>query len=101
MNSKERARAEARRRLVDVIERMGHPREFGILIADSLGTEKTMRRMTGYILKARPETAEEIADEMLAIQSDRSRWVEKKTNEYYSGKYYKLRRFEGFGGEDE
>ena len=33
-----------------------------------------MKRMTAYLYSARPAAAEEIADEMLAIMSDRDRW---------------------------
>lgn len=87
MDNAEKARLAARAELVDNIEKMGYPREFGSLIADSLGSEKAMQRMTGYLFSARPQSAEEIADEMLAIQSDNTRWKEKKLSEYYNGKY--------------
>ena len=46
-----------------------------------------MHRMTGYLLSAKPRTEEEIVDEMLAIMSDRDRWIQKKEAEYYNQKY--------------
>ena len=94
------ARADARRTLARTIERMGYPIEFGAVIADSLGTEKMMRRMIAYLHEAKPKSAEEIADEMLAITSDRDRWIQKKQAEYYNAKINVLLN-EGLGTEDE
>ena len=76
--------------LVRTIVRMGYPKEFGIVIADNLRTEKTMGRMIGYLKQANPGSADEIADEMLAIMEDRERWIRKKTAEYYNSKYNEL-----------
>lgn len=78
--------------LIHTITDMGYPEDFGKMIASSLGSENTMKRMTGYLLKAAPETPEEIVDEMLAIDSDRNRWKEKKESEEASRKYYEFRR---------
>ncbi len=87
MGAAQKKREEMHLKLVDLIERMGYPREFGHAIAVSLRTEKAMARMMNYLIKARPGSAEEIADEMLAIQSDRERWAEKIMNEYYTRRY--------------
>lgn len=76
--------------LVRTIARMGYPEEFGMAIAQNLRTEKMMSRMIGYLKSAKPRSAEEIADEMLAIMEDRERWVQKKTAEYYNSKYNEL-----------
>lgn len=76
--------------LVDAIESLGHPRRFGALIAGSLGTEKTMARMLQYVRRARPSSAEEIADEMLAIRAEFERYREKKIAEDYNGKVNEL-----------
>ena len=46
--------------------------------------------MISYILEFKPERPEDIADEMLAIQADIEKWKEKKTAEYYNGKYNEL-----------
>ena len=77
MNQRQRIHQE----LVEVILRMGYPEEFGIAIADSLGTEMTMNRMIRYLEHARPGSAEEIADEMLAILQVRESWVQQKISE--------------------
>ena len=83
-------RARIRKELVQIIVSMGYPEEFGTLVADNLRTEKTMSRMIGYLYAARPGSAEEIADEMLAIMDDRSRWIRKKEAEYYNRKYNEM-----------
>ena len=93
-------RARIYRELVRAIVRMGYPEEFGIAIADNLRTEKTMSRMIGYLNQAKPKSADEIADEMLAIMEDRERWIQKKTAEYYSSKYNELLYY-GIGEETE
>ena len=77
----------ARKELMETIVRMGYPEEFGEMIARNLGSEKMMRRMTAYLFSARPRTAEEIADEMLALMSDRERWIAKKESEQANARY--------------
>ena len=91
---------EAYRELVSAIVRMGYPKEFGKIIAKNLGSEKTMRRMTAYLYSAKPRTAEEIADEMLAIMSDRERWIAKKEAEAANAKYNELLYY-GLDDDDE
>ena len=86
--------------LVNIVVRMGYPKEFGIAIANNLRTEKTMSRMIGYLRNAKPRSAAEIADEMLAIMEDRERWTKKKEAEYYNAKYNEMLYF-GLGTEDE
>lgn len=86
--------------LVQKIVRMGYPEEFGAAIAGSLKTEKMMSRMLGYLSNAKPKSAEEIADEMLAILDDRDRWIQKKSAEYYNSKYNELLYY-GLGGDEE
>ena len=73
-----------RQSIIAVIERKGLPEEFGALIADSLGTEKTMTRMLSYLVRLGPASAEEIADEMLAIKAEFEGYRQKKINEYYN-----------------
>ena len=91
MNRQKEEREKLRKRLIGCICQMGHPSEFAGLIADSLGTEKTMERMISYLGKTGVQSAEQITDEMLAIVSERDRWVEKKKNEYYNQKYNEMR----------
>ena len=96
MNKREQIRNDLIRRLVG----MGYPEVFGKAIADNLRTEKTMSRMIGYLNQAHPKSADEIADEMLAIMEDRERWIQKKTAEYYNSKYNELLYY-GIGEEAE
>jgi len=73
--------------LVRTIAGMGYPEEFGKVIADSLRSEKLLRRMRSYLLYAKPRSAEEIADEMLAIRDEADRWAEKKDAAFYNMQY--------------
>ena len=86
--------------LVETVVRMGYPEVFGHAIVQNLRTEKTMSRMIGYLKHAKPRSAEEIADEMLAIMEDRKRWIQKKEAEYYNSKYNEMLYF-GLGVDDE
>ena len=83
-------RTRIRASLVRKISEMGYPEAFGMAVADNLRTEKMMSRMIGYLRSAKPRSAEEIADEMLAIMDDRARWIQKKEAEYYNRKYNEM-----------
>lgn len=72
--------------LCSAVTELGFPRELGELMATQLGTEKTILRMTNYVRRYQPATAEEMVDEMLAICDERDKWVQKKKNEYYNVK---------------
>lgn len=73
--------------LIQAVAMRGYPAQFGKDIAKNLGSEKAMNRMISYLNKANPRSAEDIADEMLAIMEDRKRWREKKELEYYNSRY--------------
>jgi hypothetical protein len=77
---------EIREKLIKALVDLGHPAEFGVLIADSLGGSRSMYRMLRYVRQAKPSDPDEIADEMLAIQADRDSWVRKKSSEYYNSR---------------
>ena len=98
MNTQESWKA-AYRKLIETVVEMGYPEEFGKVIAKNLGSEKTMQRMTSYLSYAKPRSAEEIADEMLAIMSDRDRWIEKKETEEANARYNQMRYENLFDGE--
>ena len=72
---------QAQLELVSATVRLGFPPEFGMLLAEQLGGEKSMRRMTSYLRGAQPGTMEEVADELVAILEQRSSWVEHKISE--------------------
>lgn len=76
-----------REELIKILRKMGYPDEFGIALADQLRTDNAIERLIGYLKSAKPHSAEEIADEMLAICDDRDRWKQKKESEYYNSKY--------------
>ena len=92
---------EARRQeLIREIKKMGYPAELGEAIARQLGGEKSMARMIGYLRHAKPRSAEEIVDEMLAIQSDIQSWVRKKEAERANTAYNELLWY-GLGTQEE
>ena len=79
----------------------GYPEEFSKLIARELSTEFTADRMMRYLSRG-PQTLEDIADEMLAILSDRDRIMEKHKLEYNQSKINELYRdYNGWEDEDE
>lgn len=73
-------------RLIKEVVLLGHPAEFGRLFAANLGSEKSIRRLALYVAHNQPASAEDIADEMLAICDERDAWGRKKEAEYYSQK---------------
>ena len=90
----------AYRELIETLVRMGYPEELGRAIAKNLGSEKTMLRMTAYLCSAKPRSAEEIVDEMLAIMSDRERWIQKKKAQEANARYNELLYY-GIGENEE
>jgi len=91
----------AYRDLIRVIESLGYPAEFAKALSRDLNSVWTMRRMVSYLEQARPDTPEEIADEMLAIKSDQDEWIRKKEAEGASIRYNEIMRY-GLGvGDDE
>lgn len=97
MNKK---REELYNELVGLLCKMGHPMEFGHIIATSLGTELTMTRMIRYLHVAQPDSPEEIADEMIAIIEERDKWQEKIINEKANQRYNQFRYERRFEEED-
>ena len=74
-----------KKELEDRLVQMGYPEVFGRAIANQLGT-------LAYLEKANPGSAEEIADEMLAICEERFQWQRKKEAEFYSRRYHQMLR---------
>lgn len=77
--------------LYNLMVRQGYPAEFSELIAKELSTEYTAGRMMTYIRRG-PHPLEEVADEMLAILSDRDRFKAKHQAEYAQSKINELYR---------
>ena len=68
--------------LLHAVEELGYPEEFGVVLAVELRSDNAMARMTSYLRQAQPQSPEEIADEMLAIVSQRDAWVERKKSQW-------------------
>ena len=64
--------------LVNAAVDLGFSAELGDAVAKHLGSPKAMRRMIAYLTYVRPNRAEDIADEMLAICAEINTWKEKK-----------------------
>lgn len=80
----------SRDQLVAMIYDLGFPKELGEQIAKQLGSPKAMDRMMGYLYNVKPQSAELIVDEMLAICSDIDRWRDKKTSEEANARYNEI-----------
>lgn len=89
MKSKSRKSLE----LYDIMIKRGYPEQFCDQITNNLNTDWTAQRMIGYLFHYKKIPLEEIADEMLAILSDRNRMIQKhvleeanaRWNEYLNG----------------
>jgi hypothetical protein len=65
-------------KLYKMMLRKGYPEEFCDEITKNLNTDWTAQRMLGYLSHYKQPRLEDIADEMLAILSDRERIIQKK-----------------------
>lgn len=74
-------RSEKSMELYRLMERRGYPEKFCDIVTQNLNTDFTARRMIGYLSHYDHPPLEEIADEMLAILSDRNRIMQKKEME--------------------
>ena len=91
---------QAKNALIHAITGLGFPAELGDAIAKHLGSPKAIERMTAYLHYTKPNRAEEIVDEMLAIRSEIDAWREKKTSQHASGTINAMLRY-GIEEEDE
>ena len=79
-----------RDRLVEEVAALGFPKELGEMVAKNLGSPKAMERMISYLSYVKPNTAELIVDEMLAICSDIDAWKDKKESLEANAKYNEI-----------
>ena len=86
--------------VVRAVENLGFPSELGNQISRQLGSPKAMERMLAYLYNVKPQSAELIVDEMLAICSDVDRWKDKKAAEEATARYNEILNY-GFGGDEE
>ena len=73
-----KSRSETSMELYQLMLRRGYRDEFCDIVTRNLNTDFTAKRMIGYLSHYQHLTLEEIADEMLAILSDRNRIMQKK-----------------------
>lgn len=71
----------ARNELLAEMVSRGYPEELGLMIARHLGSPKAIHRMSAYLRQAKPQSAEEIVDEMLAIRSEIDAWKQRKQSQ--------------------
>lgn len=79
----------------------GYSIEFATLITDNLNTDFTAGRMLGYLAHYDHLPEVEIADEMLAILSDRKQIMDKKAAESYNASWNNYRQAGIFDDIDE
>ena len=80
----------ARDLLAAEIRQLGFPEELGNEIAKNLGSPRAMHRMLSYLQNVKPQKAELIIDEMLAIRGEIEAWREKKENEAANARYNEM-----------
>ncbi len=83
---------EKSRQLYELMLRKGYPEDFAALVSSEMRTDFTAGRMIGYISKSGVLPLEEVADEMLAILSDRERITQKHILEYAQAKINEMYR---------
>lgn len=68
--------------LYDLMIKKGYPDDFTSIISTELCTDFTAQRMISYIARSGLVSFEEVADEMMAILSDREKCVNKHLSEH-------------------
>lgn len=90
----------SRDNLISAITTLGFPEELGHAIVKNLGSPKAMDRMTSYLINVKPQTAELVVDEMLAIKSEIDAWKAKKEAQEANAAYNEMLYY-GLGSEEE
>ncbi len=94
-------RSEKSMELYNILMDRGYPQPFCDEVTRNLNTDWTAQRMIGYLSYYKKLPMEEIADEVLAILSDRNRIMKKKDLEATNAKWNEM-TWNGFpGGRDE
>ncbi len=87
--------------LYRILLRRGYPEEFADQITRNLNTDFTAGRMIGYLSHYQKLPMEEIADEMLAILSDRNQIMQKKQMESSNAAYNAYLYSRTYDGDEE
>lgn len=67
--------------LYEMMLEMGYPEAFCKVVSGELRSDLAQIRMMGYLSQYSQASQEQVADEMLAILSDRDAWIKKKQME--------------------
>ena len=76
--------------LVSEVEYLGFPGELGEQLAKMLGSPKALERMISYLHYVKPNKAELIVDEALAIGSEIDAWRNRKEAEEANARYNEM-----------
>ncbi len=80
-------KSEKSKELYQILLQRGYPEPFCDEVTKNLNTDFTAQRMIGYLSHYKKLPMEEIADETLAILSDRNRIMQKKQLEQSNAAY--------------
>lgn len=80
-------KSEKSKELYQILLQRGYPEPFCDEVTKNLNTDFTAQRMIGYLAHYKKLPVEEIADETLAILSDRNRIMQKKQLEQSNAAY--------------
>ena len=72
--------------LLKMMLRKGYPEEFSRIVSNELSTDFTAEKMIAYIGRNDKRPLEEVADEMIAILSERDRLIDKHISEHAQSK---------------
>jgi len=94
-------RTEKSMELYNLMVKRGYPKEFCEQITLNLNTDWTAQRMIGYLYHYDKLPMVDVADEMLAILSDRNQIMQKKDLEETNAKWNEMTWNGLFSGEDD
>lgn len=72
--------------LLKMMLRKGYPEEFSRIVSNELSTDFTAEKMIAYVGRNDKRPLEEVADEMIAILSERDRLIDKHISEHAQSK---------------
>lgn len=86
-------RSEKSKELYQLMLKKGYPEPFCDEVTRNLNTDWTAQRMIGYLSHYQKLRLEDVADEVLAILSDRNRIMEKKSMENTNARWNEMMRY--------
>lgn len=93
-------RTEKSMQLYHILLKRGYPEPFCLEVTQNLNTDWTAQRMIGYLSHYEKLRMEDVADEVLAILSDRNRIMDKKKTEAANDRWNQM-TWNGFPGSRE